>query len=105
MHRYDAARLADRLQGAEPPTLLDVRESWEWDICRLDGSLHIPMGQIPGRLAELDPTREIVVLCHLGARSLQVGRFLESQGYRWVADLQGGLAAWAQEVDPAMETY
>ena len=89
-----------------PATLLvDVREPWELDIARLPGAVHVPMGEIPTRLAELDRSRDLVILCRSGARSLTVARFLEGQGYTSVANLSGGILAWARDVDPALATY
>ncbi len=107
MDRYAPVVLADRLAAGvtDRPVLLDVREPWEWEICRIEGSLHIPMAQLPDRAHELDPSREIVVVCHHGGRSLQVALFLEQQGYSRVADLLGGLAEWAARVDANMATY
>jgi rhodanese-related sulfurtransferase len=96
------ARLA---AGGEPPVILDVREGWELKICALPGSTHLPMGQVAARLDELDPQRETVVVCHHGVRSLRVVQFLESRGFSKLYNLQGGLDAWAREVDPAMHTY
>ncbi len=90
---------------ATPPLLLDVREPWEYRICRLENSQLVPMGQIPTRLEELDAEREIVVICHHGIRSAQVGRFLERQGFTHVVNLRGGLDGWAHEVDKDMPIY
>jgi rhodanese-related sulfurtransferase len=87
------------------PVLLDVREPWELNVCRIEGSQHIPMRTIPLRLAELEPDREIVVVCHHGARSYQVALFLDRQGFGKLYNLYGGVAGWAREVDPAMATY
>lgn len=92
-------------QRHEPVTLLDVREPWEVALCRLDGSVHIPLGQLPARLAELDPARATVVICHHGMRSLQAGAFLERQGFADVVNLRGGIDGWARGVDPAMAVY
>jgi rhodanese-related sulfurtransferase len=91
--------------GGELPILLDVREPWEFGICRIDGARSLPMRQIPTALAELDRDRELVVICHHGIRSQQVAIFLDHQGFRNVINLQGGVAAWARDVDPAMPTY
>jgi rhodanese-related sulfurtransferase len=85
--------------------LLDVRESHELAIASVPGVVHIPMGQVPERLAELDPAREIVVLCRSGGRSMQVARFLESRGYGSVSNLTGGTLAWSRDVDPSLPTY
>jgi len=106
MRQLSVRELQQRLAaGGEPPVLLDVRESWELKICALPASLHIPMGQIPARLAELDPARETVVVCHHGVRSLRVAYFLEGQGFKNLYNLQGGVDAWAREIDPAMHKY
>lgn len=98
-----AAWLAD--PSRSPPVLLDVRESWEYQLCHIDGSRHIPMGVIPARLTELDPAAEVVVICHHGGRSAQVGMFLERQGFSEVINLAGGVAAWAVRVDRSMPQY
>lgn len=87
------------------PLLLDVREPWELAICRIVGSLSIPMQQIPRVMADLDRGRPIVCICHHGIRSFQVARFLEHQGFGRVINLEGGVAAWARDLDPAMATY
>lgn len=87
------------------PLLLDVREHWEYALCALPGSVHVPMREIPARLNELDPSRPIVCVCHHGVRSLQVAMFLEHRGFDAVFNLTGGIDAWARQVDPAMPTY
>ncbi len=89
----------------QDPLLLDVREPWEFQICHLDGSKLIPMGQVAGALDRLERERETVVICHHGVRSRQVAEFLEQQGFDKVINLSGGVAAWAQDVDPEMATY
>jgi rhodanese-related sulfurtransferase len=89
----------------EPPVLLDVREPWELAICRIEGSVSIPMGGIPGAVSKLDPDREILVICHHGIRSYQVARYLEQRGFTRVVNLEGGVAAWARDQDPAMAVY
>ncbi len=101
--RQLAAWLAD---PARPrPLLLDVREPWEYDLCRLPEARLVPMGQLLQQLAALPADRETVVICHHGIRSYQAARILERQGFRAVYNLTGGLDAWAREVDPAMPTY
>lgn len=98
-----ATWLADT--GREPPLLLDVRESWEFEMCHLAGSRHLPMNAVPARLAEVDGERDVVVICHHGGRSMQVAMFLERNGFGAVHNLLGGVDAWAQDVDPAMRRY
>jgi rhodanese-related sulfurtransferase len=87
------------------PLLLDVREPWEFRICKIDGSQLIPMGQLPSSLKALDPQRETVVICHHGIRSRQVAMYLDYQGFANVINLNGGVAAWARDVDHQMATY
>jgi rhodanese-related sulfurtransferase len=98
-----AAWLADA--GQDKPLLLDVREPWEWETARIEGSQHIPMREVPARLAELDPDREVVAICHHGGRSQQVAMFLEKNGFSKVHNLQGGVDAWSRTVDPAVPLY
>lgn len=98
-----AAWLADT--GRPRPVLLDVREPWELDICRLPGSLHIPMREVPSRAGEIDAQAPVVAICHHGARSMNVGLFLERNGFSQVHNLAGGVDAWAKTVDPAMPKY
>jgi rhodanese-related sulfurtransferase len=87
------------------PVLLDVREAWEYETCHLPGSLLIPMSSIPARQEELDPEQAIVCICHHGARSMQVGAFLERAGFEHVVNLTGGIHAWAMQIDSSMATY
>ena len=87
------------------PVLLDVREPWEFELCHLDNSLPMPMRSVPARYLELDRNADTVVICHHGARSMQVAMFLEQQGFASVTNLTGGVAAWARDVAPGMPTY
>jgi rhodanese-related sulfurtransferase len=91
--------------GRAPPVLLDVREPWERAICSLPESLHVPMNAVPARAGELDPAADLVVLCHHGSRSFQVGLYLERLGFARVYNLNGGVDAWARTVDPSMPIY
>lgn len=97
--------LKAKLDGGEPIVLLDVREPDEVAFVSLSGSVHIPMGQIPGRLHELDPDKEIVVYCHHGVRSLHVANFLALRNFEQTASLAGGIDAWAVEIEPGMARY
>ena len=65
----------------------------------------MPMNSVPARFRELDPARQVVVVCHHGGRSMQVAMFLERQGFDKVINLAGGVAGWAAQVDPSMATY
>ena len=87
------------------PQLLDIREPWEFDMCRIPDARLMPMRSVPARLMELDRDADTVVICHHGARSFQVALFLEQQGFSNILNLYGGVAAWAQQVDATMPTY
>jgi rhodanese-related sulfurtransferase len=93
------------LGGARPVAVLDVREPWERAICALPGSIDIPMAELPGRLAEVPTDRAVVVMCHHGMRSLQATRWLRAQGRALACNLQGGIDAWASQIDGVMKRY
>ena len=95
--------LADSSRAA--PVVLDVREPWEVATASLNGAVAIPMREIPARSAELDDEAPIVCMCHHGARSANVGMFLESRGFTNVFNLQGGIDAWSRQVDSSVPTY
>jgi len=86
-------------------TLLDVREPLEHELVRLEGSQLIPIGELPGRLAELDPRTPIIAYCHHGIRSLQAVSLLRAAGFHDALSLAGGIEAWAREVDPTLPRY
>ncbi len=93
-------------QQPDPPMLLDVREKWEYDTAHLPDSLLMPMGEVPSRAYnELDPDQPVVVLCHHGARSLNVTMWLRQQGYEHAQSLAGGIDGWSRSVDPAIPRY
>jgi rhodanese-related sulfurtransferase len=98
---------AEELKGlASTVTLLDVREPWEFQIARIEGSKHIPMGDVPSRVhQELDPDARIVVVCHHGVRSLKVTHWLRQQGFENVQSLAGGIDRWSRTIDPKIPIY
>ena len=96
----------ERRSGGAAMTLVDVREDWETTLAPVPAdTVHIPMGQIADRLGELDPTRETVVICRSGGRSLEVARFLSSHGFASVYNLSGGILAWSRDLDPRIPQY
>ncbi len=96
----------ERRAGGSEMTLLDVREDWETALAPVPSDiLHIPMGQIAARLAELNPLKETVVICRSGGRSLQVATFLAAQGFSSVYNLTGGILAWSRDIDPHIPQY
>lgn len=100
-----ADELARRLGRGETLLLLDVREPHELEISHLDGAQNIPLGELAGRLSELDSAGEIVLFCKMGSRSRRALELLVSAGFRRVKNLQGGINAWAREVDPRLPIY
>jgi rhodanese-related sulfurtransferase len=107
MQQLTAPQLADWIADASraSPVMLDVREPWEYQTCHIDGALPMPMNTVPARQEELDPEAPIVCICHHGTRSMQVAAFLERNGFTQVANLTGGVHAWATQVDGMMPTY
>jgi len=100
-----AVELAKRLKSGQPLYLLDVREPHELAISSLPGAVNLPLGQLAGRMSELDPAREIVIFCKSGIRSARALEILLSAGFRNVRHLQGGINAWARTIDPKMPIY
>jgi rhodanese-related sulfurtransferase len=97
--------LRQRLDAGEELVLLDVRESDELALCRIEGSLWIPMGEIARRHVELDPQRTTVCICHHGVRSARVAGALAHLGFSRALNLSGGIDRWAEEIDPSMRRY
>jgi adenylyltransferase/sulfurtransferase len=100
-----AEQLADKLEHGDQIRLLDVREPHELEISHLDGATVIPLGQLVARLSELDSAEEMVVLCKSGTRSARALELLVSAGFRKVKNLEGGINAWAEEIDPSLPIY
>jgi adenylyltransferase/sulfurtransferase len=86
-------------------TLLDVREPHEFQICRIPGSILIPLGELPKRYAELDKNGELVVHCKMGGRSAKAVDFLKQNGFKQARNMTGGILAWSDKVDPRVPKY
>lgn len=95
--RTDASRSA--------PLVVDVREPWELELCRIDGSVSIPLGELDRRSGELPRERPLVLVCHHGGRSQHAAMLLAGAGFKEVHNLAGGVESWAVSVDPAMKRY
>ena len=93
-----------RLDKGDSPFLLDVREPYEFQIAQIGGYL-IPQNDIPTRLGELDPNKEIIVHCRSGARSQRIAELLKQHGFQQVSNLAGGILAWSDEIDPKVQKY
>lgn len=97
--------LADRIATGRVPTLLDVREAYEWEIARLPQARLVPLDVLPDVVHTLDPEEELVVYCHHGMRSAAAVAWLREQGFDRVRNLTGGIDRWSQEVDPSTRRY
>ncbi len=97
----------DQLRSSAVPfTLLDVREPWEIDTAAIEGSVNIPMGEMPTRAnTELEPDSQIVVICHHGARSLSVTSWLRREGFESAQSMAGGIDQWSREIDGTVPLY
>jgi adenylyltransferase/sulfurtransferase len=95
-----AGQLRARGTRREDFDLIDVREQFEWEIDRIEGARLIPLGELPHAIASLDPTREVVVYCRTGRRSMKAAEQLRDAGFQRVSNLSGGIVAWAQSETP-----
>ncbi len=99
-----ARKLKQRLDAGDRPLLLDVREPWEFELARIEGSVLVPMSELEERFSEFDPAEETVVICHHGSRSAHVTQALRGAGFFRVINLEGGLDAYA-DVDDSVPKY
>lgn len=97
--------LKKRLDAGEKPILLDVREPWEFSICKIEGSVNISMSEPEKLINELNANNEIIAICHHGMRSFQVCNYLENNGFNKVLNLDGGIDSWAKTIDTDMAQY
>ena len=86
-------------------TLIDVREKWELNVCRIEGAVSMPMSSIMETFSDLDPELSYSLYCHHGMRSMQVANFLLSKGFKSLFNLRGGIDAWSKEIDNSVEQY
>ncbi|MFQ5519962.1 MAG: rhodanese-like domain-containing protein [Candidatus Methylomirabilia bacterium] len=105
MEQITPQELKARLDRKDQLLLLDVRQGWELQLCRLAGAVHIPIEEIEFRTEELNPEEETVVFCHQGIRSAAVAEYLRQLGFKKAVNLAGGLDAWARTVDASMGRY
>jgi adenylyltransferase/sulfurtransferase len=100
-----AGELKGLMDAGRPPTIVDVREAFEAELCCIPGARLIPLGELPRRLDELDPSSEIVVHCKVGSRSARAVAILREKGFTNARNLSGGILAWIDEVDPTLTRY
>ena len=105
IEEIEPAKLAERLAAGETPEIIDVRESYEWQINRLPGARHVPLDRIAAEIPRLDKRRETVLYCKVGVRSLYAAQQLADAGLANVRNLRGGILRWIDQVDPTMPRY
>ena len=95
------------LHGKKPPVLIDCREQHEWDFCRIEGAVLVPLSEFAGKAEKVfqDPEQEAVIYCHHGVRSLHAVQYLRQQGFQNTLSMQGGIDAWSNQIDPNLEKY
>ena len=93
------------IDAGRAPLVIDVREPHEYQICRIEGTVLIPLGDLPNRVGELDPDVEVIMQCRSGVRSGKAAAFLRERGFKSVHNLTGGILAWIDQVDPSQPKY
>jgi rhodanese-related sulfurtransferase len=101
----DVAGLRDLISSGADIQLIDVREPWEVELCRIVGSRSIPLGELQQRAGEVDADKTAVVICHHGMRSYHATMWLRQNGFDKTLNLAGGIDAWAREIEPGMQRY
>ncbi|MGH7410179.1 MAG: rhodanese-like domain-containing protein [Candidatus Methylomirabilis sp.] len=97
--------LKEKLDRGEKIVLIDVREPWEYNICKIPGAQLIPLGTLATEYKKLDPNAEIILHCHMGMRSMDATQFLLQQGFKNAKNLAGGINAWSLQIDPSVPRY
>jgi rhodanese-related sulfurtransferase len=107
MKQMTATELQTILQSGEHTLMIDVREAHELVNGMIEGAIHIPMNDVPGRLAEFSEYKDkpVVLICRSGMRSEQVGDFMRLKGFKDLINLKGGMNGWAKDVDASMTVY
>ena len=105
LKEVDVYQLKNRINKKDNFILIDVREEFEVEICKLNQSIHIPMNEIPNEISKINKNEQIIVMCKSGVRSAQVCYFLNGRGYLNVSNLKGGIISWAMNIDSNMDIY
>jgi len=103
--QISAKEVNERIAHGDKLLLVDVREQWEYDLCRIAGARLIPLGNLPANLNALLDADEVVCYCHHGMRSLDAAVWLRQQGVESAKSLAGGIERWSVEVDPNVPRY
>jgi rhodanese-related sulfurtransferase len=99
------SEVKDKLARGEKLFFVDVREKWEYETSHIEGSVLIPLREIPASLPRMEAADEIVLFCHHGMRSLDAAAWLRSQGVEGARSMAGGIDRWAAEIDPTVPRY
>jgi len=103
--QISAKTVNERIARGEKLLLVDVREQWEYDLCRIPGAKLIPLGTLPANLNTLLDVDEVICYCHHGLRSLDAAVWLRQQGVESAKSMAGGIERWSSEVDPQVPRY
>jgi rhodanese-related sulfurtransferase len=103
--QISAKEVSERAARGEKLLLVDVREPWEYDLCRIPGATLIPLGTLPANLNTLLDADEVICYCHHGMRSLDAAVWLRHQGVESAKSMAGGIERWSVEVDPNVPRY
>jgi adenylyltransferase/sulfurtransferase len=97
--------VSERIARGDKLLLVDVREPWEYDLCKIPGAKLIPLGTIPANLNTLLDDDDVICYCHHGMRSLDAAVWLRQQGVEKAKSMAGGIERWSAEVDPSVPRY
>ncbi|MGC1483443.1 MAG: rhodanese-like domain-containing protein [Candidatus Acidiferrum sp.] len=103
--QISAKEVSERIARGEKLLLVDVRDQWEYDLCRIPGAKLIPLGALPASLNILLDAEDVVCYCHHGMRSLDAAAWLRQQGVESAKSMTGGIERWSVEIDPQVPRY
>ena len=97
---------AKKLREKNPQhILLDVRDRFEYEICKIKNSINIPLSEISQNLGKIDKNYKIIIYCHHGVRSMYALKLLQNKGFKYLYSLKGGINEWADKIDPSIQKY
>lgn len=103
--QISAKEVSERIARGDKLFLLDVREHWEYELCRITGATLIPLGTLPANLNTLLDAENVICYCHHGMRSLDAAVWLQQQGVESAKSMAGGIERWSVEIDPRVPRY
>jgi rhodanese-related sulfurtransferase len=103
--QISAKEVSERIARGDKLYLLDVREHWEYELCRIAGATLIPLGTLPANLNTLLDADNVICYCHHGMRSLDAAMWLRQQGVESAKSMAGGIESWSVEIDPRVPRY